>query len=209
MASAELVRALAAAALALEGSADELNRLDGYAGDGDLGITMIAAAHAVRDVLATAEEMSSTQLLSACGSALARKAPSTSGTLVATGFLRAAKVVDVGAGPGVESLERCFNAAADGIKARGKASVGDRTLVDGVDAVCASLRRSVAIGADISQALADAAQAAEAAAEATVDMVPKVGRSSWVPERAAGHPDAGCAMLAIVVSAVAASVAAG
>jgi dihydroxyacetone kinase-like protein len=193
----------------VEGSADELNRLDGYAGDGDLGITMTAAAHALQDVLATAGEMSTTQLLSACGSALARKAPSTSGTLVATGFLRAAKVADDGSGPAVVVLERCFSAASEGVQARGKAAVGDRTLVDGLDAVCSSLRRSVASGSDISHALADAAQAATAVAEATVAMVPKVGRSSWVPERAAGHPDAGCAMLAIVVRAVAASVAAG
>jgi dihydroxyacetone kinase-like protein len=88
-----LVRALTAAASALEASADELNRLDGFAGDGDLGITMSEASRALKDVLAANQDMGGGPLLSACGAAIARKAPSTSGTLVATGFLRAAKAV--------------------------------------------------------------------------------------------------------------------
>jgi len=209
VAPAELVRSLSAAAVAVEAAAAELNRLDGYAGDGDLGITMTAAAQALQDVLATAEEMSTAQLLAACGSTIARKAPSTSGTLVATGFLRAAKAVEESTGPGAVAVERCFNAAYEGIKARGKASVGDRTLVDGLDAVCASLRRSVASGTEVGQMLEEAAEAAATAADATVDMVPTMGRASWVPDRAVGHPDAGCALLAIVVGAVAASIAAG
>ena len=93
MAPSGLVRALTAAASALEASADELNRLDGFAGDGDLGITMSEASRALKDVLAANQDMGGGPLLSACGAAIARKAPSTSGTLVATGFLRAAKAV--------------------------------------------------------------------------------------------------------------------
>jgi dihydroxyacetone kinase len=201
-----LVRALTAAASALEGSADELNRLDGYAGDGDLGITMAEAAHAVKEALATNQDIGPAQLLSACGAAIARRAPSTSGTLVATGFLRAAKVVADRDGQGAEALERAFAAALGGIQARGKAAVGDRTLVDGLDAVCTSLRQSLVPGHGLGQALHLAAQAASVAADKTADMEPKVGRASWVPQRAIGHPDAGCAMLAIALKAAAAEV---
>ncbi len=224
MASApvQLVRALAAAAAALEGSADELNRLDGYAGDGDLGITMSEAGRAVKDVLAANTDIETAPLLSACGAAIARKAPSTSGTLVATGFLRAAKAVaddarsgDAGsgdsssgdAGSGVAALAHAFAAAAAGIQARGKASVGDRTLVDGLEAVCTSLRESLAAGRGLEDSLDLAAQAASVAADKTVGMEPKVGRASWVPQRALGHPDAGCAMLAIALRAAAAGIA--
>ena len=58
-------------------------------------------------------------------------------------------------------------------------------------------------GADLKEALRAAAEAAAAAADATAAMEPKVGRASWVPDRAKGHPDAGCAMLAIALRAVA------
>jgi phosphoenolpyruvate---glycerone phosphotransferase subunit DhaL len=206
VAPAALVNAISAAADAVEGSAAELNRLDGYAGDGDLGITMTQAAQALREVLAGGEEPSVAQLLSSCGAAVARSAPSTSGTLVATGFLRAAKALAEPPDNPVEALVRAFAAAIEGIQARGKAAVGDRTLVDGLDAVSNSLQLSLAAGLSTDEALAQAARAASASAEATVGMEPKAGRASWVPERAKGHPDAGCEMLAIAMEAVATSV---
>jgi len=214
MAPTELVHALADAATALEASAAELNRLDSFAGDGDMGVTMSEAARALKEVLAAgAQEVRTAKLLSSCGAAIARKAPSTSGTLVATGFLRAAKALadssaEVPQAPAsTVELELAFRAALEGIQARGKASIGDRTLVDGLDAVCTSLREAAAAGRGPGQALHFAAQAAEAKAKATASMVPKVGRASWVPERAVGHPDAGCTMLAIVLRAAASSVA--
>ncbi len=206
MAPTALVNALSAAADAVEGSAAELNRLDGYAGDGDLGITMTQAAQALREVLAASEEQGVAQLLSSCGAAIARSAPSTSGTLVATGFLRAAKALAEPPDNAVEALVRAFAAATEGIQARGKAAVGDRTLVDILDAVSNSLALSLAAGLGTHEALDQAARAASASAEATAEMEPKAGRASWVPERAKGHPDAGCEMLAIALGAVAASV---
>jgi phosphoenolpyruvate---glycerone phosphotransferase subunit DhaL len=209
MADEELVISLLAAAQAVESSAAELNRLDGYAGDGDLGITMTQAAEAIKAVLAGSDELGNSQLLSSCGAAVARSAPSTSGTLVATGFLRASKAVADRPQGGVEALQCALVAATEGIKARGKASVGDRTLVDGLDAVCNSLELSLSSDLGVKQALKLAARAARSAAEATADMEPKAGRASWVPERAKGHPDAGCWMLAIAMEAVAARLSAG
>ena len=205
MAPPALVSSLSAAADAVEGSATELNRLDGYAGDGDLGITMSQAAEALRGVLSASEEQNVAQLLSSCGAAIARSAPSTSGTLVATGFLRAAKVLADPPENTVEALLRAFAAATEGIKARGKAAIGDRTMVDGLDAVTNSLGLSLGSGLSTEEALGQAARAASAAAEATAEMEPKAGRASWVPERAKGHPDAGCEMLAIALEAVATS----
>jgi phosphoenolpyruvate---glycerone phosphotransferase subunit DhaL len=202
-----LVISLSAAADAVEYSAAELNRLDGYAGDGDLGITMSQAAQAIREVLAGSDDMSLSQLLSSCGAAVARSAPSTSGTLLATGFLRAAKVLADPPDSAVEALDRAFGAALEGIKARGKAAVGDRTLVDGLDAVSNSLQLALYSGQGTREALDQAARAATATAEATAEMEPKAGRASWVPERARGHPDAGCAMLAIALQAVAKAIA--
>ncbi|MGD0944966.1 MAG: DAK2 domain-containing protein [Acidimicrobiales bacterium] len=202
-ASPGLARSLAAAADAVASSAAELNRLDGFAGDGDLGITMSAAARALKEVLDLNEQALPEKLLAACGAAIARHAPSTSGTLVATGLLRAAKVVAEPGGDDVEILTGAFRAAQEGIQARGKAAVGDRTMVDGLQAVCTSLQTSSSAGLKMPEALQAAAEAASRAADATAEMVPRIGRASWVPDRARGHPDAGCAVLAIALQAVA------
>ena len=202
----DLAGVLGAAAAALEEAAPELNRLDGFAGDGDMGVTMTAAARAVRAVLAegAAAKEGQAALLVACGSALATKAPSTSGTLLATGLLRAAKALGQGTAGPTQALAEAFAAALGGIQARGKASVGDRTMVDALDAASNSLRAAAQDGKDWREALAGAAAAAAGAAEASADLEPKVGRASWVPQRAVGHPDAGCMMVAVVLGASAA-----
>ena len=197
---------MAVAAHALASSTDELNRLDGFAGDGDLGITMSAAAKALEDVLVANQQAEPDELLAACGAAIARHAPSTSGTLLATGLLRASKVVQQPGGDVVKVLADAFQAAQEAIQARGRAAVGDRTIVDGLQAVCTSLQASSSAGLRLEEALRAAAEAVSMAAEATAAMEPKIGRASWVPDRAKGHPDAGCAMLAIALKAAAAEV---
>ena len=157
----------------------------------------------LKEVLAANQQAEPGTLLAACGGAIARHAPSTSGTLVATGFLRAAKVVGEPAGNVVEVLAGAFVAAQEGVQARGKAAVGDRTIVDGLQAASTSLLDSAAAGLSLAEALRAAADAAGAATDATAAMEPRIGRASWVPDRAKGHPDAGCAMLAIALRAVA------
>jgi dihydroxyacetone kinase-like protein len=206
LAPASLTKALLAAADALEASAGELNTLDGFAGDGDLGITMSELANAIKKVVSESGDAGAAQLLYSCGVAIARSAPSTSGTLVATGFLRASKALSEPS-PGVpEALAQCFAGAFQGIQARGKASLGDRTLLDGLDAVCAALNAAAEEGANWEEALGRAAKAAVSAAEATAGMEPRAGRASWMPERALGHPDAGCMALAIALEAAAGAV---
>ncbi len=202
MNEALLVDVLGAAASALEDAAPELNRLDGFAGDGDLGVTMTEVARIVKEVLATGVA-GVPELLGAIGTGIARGAPSTSGTLVATAFLRASQACGEGGEP-TALLARCFEAALEGVRARGKAEPGDRTLVDGLASVSTSLEASTADGLEWREALAKAAEAARSTAQATAAMEPKKGRASWVPQRALGHPDAGCSMLAIVLSAAAA-----
>ena len=205
MAAPALGRALSAAAAALLSSADELNRLDGFAGDGDLGITMSEVARVLDEQAAGAAHMEPAELLRSCGAAVARRAPSTSGTLTATAFLRAAKAVEGDGGSGLERVAACFTAAMEGVQARGKASLGDRTVLDGLDAVCTSLKASVKEGSSLAAALRAGAEAASRFADASASMAPKTGRASWMAERALGHPDAGCQALAIALQAVAVS----
>jgi dihydroxyacetone kinase len=199
----ELASILGTAADAVAAASAELNRLDGFAGDGDLGITMSAAARALNEVLTSHAGANVPDLLAACGAAIAKQAPSTAGTLVARGFLKAGQAVAEPSGSGAEMLAKAFDAALAGIQETGKATVGDRTIVDALHAVCSSLTASALANAQVTTAVRAAAEASVEATKATVDMEPRIGRASWAPQRAMGHPDAGCAMLSIALVAVA------
>jgi phosphoenolpyruvate---glycerone phosphotransferase subunit DhaL len=204
------IAVLGAVADEVEGAAGELNRLDGIAGDGDLGVTATQAAVALRALLPELEGLDEATVLRRCGSELARKAPSTCGTLVATGFLRAARAVPEvdaaaagGPGAGALRLARLLGAAQTGIQERGKAAPGDRTLLDALDPAVAALRAAGEGGATAGTALQAAADAAGAGAEATRGMRARMGRAGWLAERAAGHVDAGAFLVALILRAAA------
>ncbi|MDQ6901163.1 MAG: DAK2 domain-containing protein [Candidatus Dormibacteraeota bacterium] len=184
---------------------EELNRLDGSAGDGDLGLTMAAAARALQTVLAERENEEAAALLRQCGSEIARKAPSTSGTLVATGFLRAAtELGEAGESErDVVLLARAVAAATEGIRARGKASPGDKTMLDALVPVTERFQLAADGGEELAAALNDGAQIAAQATEATASLRPQVGRASWMADRSVGHPDAGCHLISIGLTAAA------
>jgi dihydroxyacetone kinase len=197
---------LAAVAEAVAGAAEELNRLDAVAGDGDLGVTMTQAAGALAAILQELEGQDLAAQLRRCGGELARKAPSTSGTLVATGFLRAARAAgEAGGGSGGDTarLARLLGAAQQGIQERGKAAPGDRTLLDALAPAVAALEAAGEQGTDVATALERAARAAHEGAEATRTMRAKVGRAGWLADRAAGHVDAGAYLVALVLDAAA------
>jgi dihydroxyacetone kinase len=189
-------------------SADELNRLDAVAGDGDLGITMRTAATIVLDLLPTLEQQTTADALRACGLAVARGAPSTAGTLVATGLLRAAVAAGAGADD-VESpastLARLLDAACTGIAERGNATVGSKTMLDALVPATAAIRRSADAAEPVAVALAHAAAASDEGARATASMRAMHGRAGWLAERSAGHEDAGARLVAIAFRAAAAS----
>ncbi len=200
-----LSETLAAAADAVRAQREELNRLDGVAGDGDLGITMTTAADALTAILPEIAALDLAPALRRVGSELARKAPSTSGTLVATGFLRAGKAASElppDAGP-VAVLAACIAAAATGIGERGKVALGDKTMLDALVPASESLQAAALSGDGLATALQRAADAAHAGAEATKEMQAKVGRAGWLAERSQGNEDAGAHLIAVIFVAAA------
>ena len=194
---------LAAVAAEVAAAAPELNRLDGVAGDGDLGVTMTQAAEALRAIAPELEGQDLAAQLRRCGSEVARKAPSTCGTLLATGFLRAARVAGEPAESPAHRLARALEAAQAGIQERGKAAPGDRTLLDALAPAVAALQAAAAEGAALPDALDRAATAAAEGAEATRTMRARVGRAGWLADRAAGHVDAGAHLVALALAAAA------
>lgn len=176
---------------------DELNRLDGAAGDGDLGLTAAAAAEAVLAVAPQLEGEDPSAVLKRCGVEIARNAPSTFGTLLATALMRAARVTTDFADPGA-TLHAMAEAAEVGIQERGKASVGDKTLLDALHPAVQALGAAATRHASLGSALREAAAAAAAGAQSTTTMRPRVGRAGWLADRSVGHVDAGAHLVALL-----------
>ena len=182
---------------------EELCALDAAAGDGDLGTTLATGFGHVRAALDARPEGGPGALLSGTGSELARRAPSTMGTLLAFGFLRAGTALG-----GVEELltehvATMLEAATSAIGERGGAKVGERTVLDAMQPAAAAAAAAAAAGDDPYEALAAAATAAKGGAEATMRMEPRHGRALWIQDRARGGKDAGAAAWAIYLGGLA------
>ena len=191
-----------AAADALELARDELCRLDSPAGDGDHGVTMALAAHAVRNALDAAPDASGADLLVHLAAA-AGSVGGASGPLYASALLAAATTVRQ-AGPDtgtVPLVARCAEAAQAAIVNLGHAKPGDKTMLDALDPAVRSLRETS--HTEMGDALAQAATAAHAGAAATAQMTAAAGRARVLGERSRGFADPGATSLAIIIEAAA------
>jgi len=184
--------------------------LDGKVGDSDLGITMSKAFAAAAEAAHTEGEAAGiAKLLRTAGATMARVAPSTMGTLTATGFLRASKACDGIDALGTPEIAAFWRAYRDGIAERGKAKVGDKTLLDVLDPIAVTLEVQAAAGASLTDALAAAAKAAEDALEATKTMVAQHGKAAAFQEKTIGLQDAGATVGMLLITSMSAFVSAG
>ncbi|ASY73830.1 dihydroxyacetone kinase family protein [Sinorhizobium fredii] len=171
---------------------DYLIALDGKVGDSDLGITMSKSFAAAAEALeGEGEGAGISKLLRTAGATMARTAPSTMGTLTATGFLRASKAVEDAAELGTTEVAAFWRAYRNGVAERGKANVGDKTLLDVLDPIANSLDRLAAANKDLHHALLETAGVAEQALEATKSMVAQHGKAAAFQEKTKGLQDAG------------------
>ncbi|TNM61774.1 dihydroxyacetone kinase family protein [Aliirhizobium smilacinae] len=174
--------------------------LDGKVGDSDLGITMAKSFAAAADAVAAEGEAAGiAKLLRTAGATMARTAPSTMGTLTATGFLRASKAVETATSLGTPEMAAFWVAYHDGIAERGKAKVGDKTIVDVLDPVARTLEEQAADGVSLVSALAAAAAVAEDALEKTKTMVAQHGKAAAFQEKTIGLQDAGATVGALIL----------
>ena len=190
--SADLVKLFDALKTTFAEQREFLISLDGKVGDSDLGITMSKSFAAAYDtVAAEAEDAPIAKKLKTAGAVMAKTAPSTMGTLTATGFLRGGKALEEASVIGTAEMAAFWRAFANGVAERGKAKVGDKTLLDVLDPVARSLEASAATGASLAVALATAADVAAEALEATKSMVAQHGKAAAFQEKTVGLQDAG------------------
>jgi dihydroxyacetone kinase-like protein len=179
-----------------------LTKLDSEIGDGDHGTNMHRGFQAALERLEGAEPASPTDALKAVSMALIGKVGGAAGPLYGTAFLRASSALSGKEEVSAEDAAEALEAASGGVKQRGKAEVGDKTMVDAlVPAVEAA--KEAASGGSVAEVFRAAAEAAREGAESTVPLTARRGRASYLGARAAGHKDPGAASTYLLLDAAA------
>lgn len=176
---------------------DDLIELDGVMGDGDLGLTMLAVFSAADDFISGYEDSDLGAGMMKAGMVMAKAAPSTMGTLMATGFMRGGKALKGKSELGKEEITTFFEAFVQGIMDRGKAKPGEKTIIDALYPASEALKASEG---SLSEALAAAKAAAGAGVEATKDMVAQHGRAAYYQEKSRTIQDPGATIGSYVIS---------
>lgn len=197
----ELAIRAAKAAIAAE---DELTRLDSIAGDGDLGSSMKRGGEAIL-ALSAADCTDISVALASIANALRRSIAGSSGPFYATGFMRASRHLAGVASPSPEQLAEAFSLAVQAISDLGGAKPGDRTMIDALRPAADFFTQSLNAGNSLAAAWQAAVDAGVAGADATKTMHPRLGRASYLGERAVGHPDGGAVAVSIWLKALAAA----
>lgn len=175
---------------------DYYNELDGSVGDGDLGVTMVLGFHAICEASPSWAGESVGKIFAYCGQLFGSNAPSTLGALFATGFLQAGKTISDKKEINSADVLAILAAAIDAIQRRGKANLGDKTLLDALIPALEAGRSIITPDLRGDELLSHLATVAEEGAEATRYMKAAVGRSRWLQERSIGHLDPGAVVVA-------------
>ncbi|MDR5741459.1 MULTISPECIES: dihydroxyacetone kinase family protein [unclassified Caballeronia] len=193
--------ALHAVADALIANEPTLTDLDSQAGDGDLGVSMTRAAHAIRDVPDAALETPD-GALAALGAALRRAIAGSSGPFYATALMRASRHLAGIERPAAKDWAAAFAHAVDAIGELGGAKAGDRTMLDALLPAVSAFDNALNAGRGAGDAWSAAVAAAEEGAQATAAMTPRAGRASYLGARAVGIPDGGAVAVACWLAAL-------
>ncbi len=193
----DLKAGLTRIAAAMEDAADELNTADGKLGDGDLGVTMVRGCRLVIEALPELPEDVGLALMK-CAQAFTKTSGSSYGTLLATGLMSAAKATKGRTEVPWSEVGGLLGGALEAMRLRGKASLGDKTVLDAIAAAQAE------IGAldDPATIAAAADTGAAAALDRYRDRANKVGRARIFGDKSIGLDDPGMLAFKRVVEAL-------
>ena len=181
---------------------DLLTELDAAIGDADHGTNMDRGMRAVVATLDVGSPAGApADLLKQTGRTLVSTVGGAGGPLYGTFFLRMATSAGESDSLDGAGFAKAFRAGLAGVVARGKAEPGDKTMVDALAPAAEAMERVVASGADLDAALRAASAAADRGRDATIPLVARKGRASYLGERSAGHLDPGATSAALLVAA--------
>ena len=170
---------------------NHLTQLDSDIGDGDHGTNMDRGFQAVAAKLPDLADKDIGAILKAVGMTLVSTVGGASGPLYGTFFLQAGTATSGKLELSLADWTAALQAGVDGVVMRGKAGPGDKTMVDALTPALQALKDSAAKGADFTTALRDSSTACEQGMRATIPLVARKGRASYLGERSAGHQDPG------------------
>jgi dihydroxyacetone kinase-like protein len=185
-----------------------LTELDSAIGDADHGANMARGMAAVMDKVGVLPQGTVDELFKAVGMTLVTSVGGASGPLYGTFFLRMGMAAGAVAEFDAAGLAASLRAGLGGVVARGKAEAGDKTMFDAMNPALDAFDAALAQGSTLAAAASAAADAAESGRDATIPLIARKGRASYLGERSAGHLDPGATSTALLFRALAESLAA-
>lgn len=187
----QILRWLQATAIIIEQNKDYLTELDAAIGDADHGINMNRGFQKVIAQLPSVADKDIGTVLKTVSMTLISSVGGASGPLYGTLFLKASATAAGKQELTGDDISALLQAGVEGVAQRGKANLGDKTMLDALSPAANAFQQAIAAGASVAEALQQAVAAAEEGMKNTIPLVAKKGRASYLGERSAGHQDPG------------------
>lgn len=191
MTKEQILKWLQAFATEIEQNKDYLTQLDKAIGDADHGINMERGFKKAIAQLPTVADKDISTILKTVSMTLISSVGGASGPLYGTFFLRASTAVAGKQELTEEDMLAMLQAGLDGVLQRGKAQLGDKTMIDVLSPAVTAFQQAIAEGKDMRFAMQLTVAAAEQGMKDTTQMLAKKGRASYLGERSIGHQDPG------------------
>lgn len=179
-----------------------LIELDGAMGDGDLGLTMSSGFKAVYEEIDNIDSEDIGTVLMKLGMKMNSVVPSTMGTLISTCFIKSAKEAKGKTEVGILDVAKMGRAAVNGVMERGKAKIGDKTMLDALNPAIEALEKIVDENVTIKEAFEKAYEAAKAGVENTKTMKSVHGRAAYYGEKSLGRADSGAVAVMFIFKGI-------
>lgn len=183
-------------------SEPRLTEIDDVIGDGDHGIGMKIGFQAVKEVLPRIDAASVNELFKTVGMTMLDAMGGASGVIFGTMFISGFQAVPLAETLSLYQLSRMMKTSLENIKARGKARLGDKTMIDSYEPAVQALVDSAARNAGLPEGLCCASEEALKGAERTKSYGAKKGRAESYGESSIGIPDPGAVSVSIIFSAM-------
>lgn len=187
----------------MEENKEFLTDLDNVIGDGDHGINMARGFAEVEKQADSFAGKDIGNILKTVGMTLVSKVGGSSGPLYGTAFMKAGVTIGAKKEIGLSDFLGALEAGVEGVKARGKSTTGEKTMLDAMVPALDAMKEQQAAGADVKHVLEAGVQAAETGVEETKPMVATKGRASYLGERSIGHQDPGATSFTLLLKEIA------
>lgn len=198
----KVIEILTQIAVKIDENKGYLSELDATIGDGDHGINMSKGFKAVTEKLKEDDGVDIAGILKKTGMALVSTVGGASGPLYGTAFMKSSMSVNGKTEIDIKDFSNMLKDALDGIKMRGKAKAGEKTMIDALEPALGAINKGIEQGLESKEILKLAKEAAYNGVEYTKTIIATKGRASYLGERSIGHQDAGATSSALILETI-------